>query len=409
MPAMSTSSMPMRNTTDGQHGVGQVLRAARSGTAARRARPRAVDELGELRLRPPALSTICVLVGLPLTTNVPGQARGEVRQRQADQVDVLVVTLLVARRVGPRGGGALRQDDDEHRERDGRQQGGDVRSSSTAGRPKVGNPPGTGPSMRDAVAREVRARSSATIEPTTAISAPGIRGVTLRQADDDDEHGEPRRRASGRWSRPMLSQRGERLARSCRRCRSGTPSMPASWPMATWMPTPVRKPIEHLARQEVGQEGEPDDAGQEEPAAGEQGRGRGQRHVLAATPARRGPRGPPPGWPRWRSPRRPPGGGRSRTGRRRRSGTRMVYRPVTTGTCRRSFGVAHDLGDAESGERRPRRSPRPRPGSDSMGRTPWSTGTRWCSPGFLASCRRRVMMWGTDLLAPRSSASRPHR
>ena len=38
-----------------------------------------------------------------------------------------------------------------------------------------------------------------------------------------------------------------------------TPNIPATWPIATWIPTPVRKPIKSAVRQEVGNEPEPDD------------------------------------------------------------------------------------------------------------------------------------------------------
>ena len=51
-------------------------------------------------LRPPALSTICVLVGLPLTTNVPDRPAETFATPRPDEVDVLVEALRVARRVG---------------------------------------------------------------------------------------------------------------------------------------------------------------------------------------------------------------------------------------------------------------------------------------------------------------------
>ena len=68
-------------------------------------------------LRPPAVSTIAVLVGLPLTTNVPDETGADVGHGQADKVDVLVELVVELGRVGARRGGALRHDDDEDGER----------------------------------------------------------------------------------------------------------------------------------------------------------------------------------------------------------------------------------------------------------------------------------------------------
>ncbi len=51
----------------------------------------------------------------------PGERRREVRDSEPHEVGVLVHVLLVARRVRPRSRGALRQDHDEHRQRDRQQ------------------------------------------------------------------------------------------------------------------------------------------------------------------------------------------------------------------------------------------------------------------------------------------------
>ena len=69
MPAMSTSSMPMRNTTDASTAVGRYW----SGTVRNSSTMTTTAPVVSCAtwLVPPAPSTIWVLVGLPLTTNVP--------------------------------------------------------------------------------------------------------------------------------------------------------------------------------------------------------------------------------------------------------------------------------------------------------------------------------------------------
>ena len=97
-------------------------------------------------LRPPAPSTICVLVGLPFTTKVPDRPAAALASAEADEVDVLVERLVVLRRVGARRRRALGEDHDEDRH-GGAQQRRRTRSSSRRGSRSAGSPLGTGPSV----------------------------------------------------------------------------------------------------------------------------------------------------------------------------------------------------------------------------------------------------------------------
>ena len=72
IPATSMSSMAMRKTTAASAATGRAASGPVSRTSTTRTTAAAVS--GESWLRPPALSTICALVGLPLTTNVPVNA-----------------------------------------------------------------------------------------------------------------------------------------------------------------------------------------------------------------------------------------------------------------------------------------------------------------------------------------------
>ena len=69
MPAMSTRSMPITNTTLASAQFGRYS----SGLVANRITMRTTPAVVSIAswLRPPAPSTISVLVGLPFTTNVP--------------------------------------------------------------------------------------------------------------------------------------------------------------------------------------------------------------------------------------------------------------------------------------------------------------------------------------------------
>ena len=61
-------------------------------------------------LCPPALSTICVLVGLPLTTKAPVSPAPNVGEAEAHQVNVLAEAFVVTGGIGSRRRGALGQD-----------------------------------------------------------------------------------------------------------------------------------------------------------------------------------------------------------------------------------------------------------------------------------------------------------
>ena len=75
----------------------------------------------EIWVRPPALSTISVFVGLPLTTNVPVMPAAAFATPSPIEVDVLLEAVRVLHRVGPGRRGALGEDDDDERD-DGRQE-----------------------------------------------------------------------------------------------------------------------------------------------------------------------------------------------------------------------------------------------------------------------------------------------
>ena len=69
IPRRSISSMPIRNTIDASTASGMYCRGfVRNNSTIKTMN--AVTNC-ESWLRPPALSTICVFVGLPFTTNVP--------------------------------------------------------------------------------------------------------------------------------------------------------------------------------------------------------------------------------------------------------------------------------------------------------------------------------------------------
>ena len=83
------------------------------------------------------------------------------------------------------------------------------------------------------------------IAPITAISAPGIFGVsalspTITPSTEADT-ATVARLASGIWPRVSMN-----FSIAPPLAAPGTPSMPATCPIATWMPTPVRKPINTL-------------------------------------------------------------------------------------------------------------------------------------------------------------------
>ena len=89
-------------------------------------------------LRPPALSTICVFVGLPLTTKVP-DSPANIGQCQTDQVGILAESIVVERGKGARGRCALGQDDHEHRKGRRKQRGHDWPAPVDLGQTEVGD------------------------------------------------------------------------------------------------------------------------------------------------------------------------------------------------------------------------------------------------------------------------------
>ena len=147
-------------------------------------------------LRPPAPTTICVFVGLPLTTNVPVTAAARLAAAEREQVGVGVDLLVEPRRVGPRGRRTLSEDHDEHRggEWAARRPG---RRGRSAGSARPGSPAGTAPSTATPRSDSPRT-ASATIAATTASSATGIRRSTALPTSTARPPRPPTSRV-GRW------------------------------------------------------------------------------------------------------------------------------------------------------------------------------------------------------------------
>ena len=107
------------------------------------------------------------------------------------------------------------------------------------GNPSLGRPLGTGPSIATPLEERSRAKLSA-MEPTTAIRAPGI--FLLMKPDPTMTTSTPTdTRSVSRLVWPRFDSALTNLATVLPPV-SGTPNMPPICPMATWMPTPVRKP-----------------------------------------------------------------------------------------------------------------------------------------------------------------------
>ncbi len=248
-----------------------------------------------------------------------------VGRAEPDQVDVLVEVVVVLGRVGPRRGGALGQDEDEDEMPRCPAGRGPGRARRRAGR-GVGSPLGRGPS----VATPWAARSHFQLmkmAPMTAMSAPGILPVTsLSPRMVPRTPAETATVVQLIWpmfcrvetSLPMVLVKSKRPIVTP--VPSGMPSMPPTWPHATWIPTPVRNPMRTVREQEVGQEAETDESGQDQEHAGHQREEAGEGDVLGAARSRRARPTRQPSPRPSRSQRRPPGGERTPRSRRRATG-----------------------------------------------------------------------------------------
>src|SRR5438105_13270620 len=117
------------------------------------------------------------------------------------------------------------------------------------------------------------------IAPAIAVSAPGMRRETSRVASTTAMTPADMT-TSQMWALgSAISSRTNLITVPPGPARvpvTVTPNMSGSWLTATWMPTPVRNPDQHGARQEVREESEPDQPGQQQQPAGQQGGEPGQ-------------------------------------------------------------------------------------------------------------------------------------
>src|ERR1700693_5194045 len=107
-PRISINLTPIRNTIAASTALGRWLK----GSVRNKSTAKATIAVATCAnwLRPPAESTIAVLVGLPFTTKVPLQAAATIGQGQAHEVHVFIKALAVTQGVGTGSGGTLRQD-----------------------------------------------------------------------------------------------------------------------------------------------------------------------------------------------------------------------------------------------------------------------------------------------------------
>ena len=234
----------MRNTTDastadGMNCSGSVRKSSTTSTMA------AVVRLASW-LRPPAPSTIWVLVGLPLTTKVPLRPAPALARpsptRSTFSSNGSSYFAAYAREVAALWASTTTKMAPPVPSRP--TNCGQV----TEGNPKLGRPLGTTPS----VATPSAARSSCqltTIAPTTAMSAPGMRGemafdprITAMTAAETQTVAAL---LSPRW--PTVATNFSTVRPDC----VGMPNMPPTCPMATWIPTPVRKPTSTLRERKL--------------------------------------------------------------------------------------------------------------------------------------------------------------
>src|SRR3954453_14745338 len=230
------SSIPIRNTTvdstaSGMYWSGLVRNSSTSSTT-----PAQVSDASWLR--PPAPSTICVLVGLPLTTNVPDTpAAALARPRPTRSTSSLNRSPYLA--ANAREVAALCASITMKIENAVPASAGASEPQLTSGRPRLGRPPGTCPSTATPWLWKSNT-SLSTIEPTTAISAPGPTSST-----DLVPRKTPATPIDTPSVQPLVSATFWSVPHSL--CSvpplpEATPSMPPPWPAATWNPTPVRKP-----------------------------------------------------------------------------------------------------------------------------------------------------------------------
>ena len=219
-----------------------------------------------------------------------------------------------------------------------------------AGSPKLGRPPGTGPTT--ATPRPARSAARLTaIATITAISAPGISGpgilrVTARRKHDQDDPDRHRHVCP-----TEVRERAQRVQEPgrCLFARRGHPEHVGKLPGRHLDADAGQEPDQHGAGQEVRQEPEPGQPGEQQHRPGQQGREPGQLDVA------------------WRPGHRETGqrGGEDDRGRgvrghhqvARRSedgehGHRQQHR-VQAGHHRHpgDLRVAEDLGDAQGGQR----------------------------------------------------------
>ena len=248
---MSTSSTPIRNTTEARTQFGRYWSGLVRKRRTIRTTPAVVRQAS--CVRPPALSAICGLRRAAVDDERAGEPGADVRHPEADHVHVLVEVLLVARRVRARGGRALREDDDEDRDRGGDELRDVAERDARPADVRAGRP---APSPRSETPCEARSKPQLTaIEPTTAISAPGIFLLDEPQADDRGDHAT--RDEDGRAARVGdVPERGEELADRAA-VAVGDAEHPRDLAHRHLDADAGQEADEHRAREEVGDEAEP--------------------------------------------------------------------------------------------------------------------------------------------------------
>ena len=191
----STSLRPIRKTTAASTALGRYSGAWSGGGARSRRRPPSSAARPAYGFR---LSTIAVFVGLPLTTNVPLSPARDVREAEAEEVELSSKPLVVLDCVGTRGGCALREDHEEQRRRDREQRGG-VAQVTPCGTPMCGRPLGTGPRVETPWAGSRRPTRGD--HPDHGDEAAGNLLHVAGEADEDREHAADTRSSATRRPR----------------------------------------------------------------------------------------------------------------------------------------------------------------------------------------------------------------